>query len=97
MAKTSKKLEEVLGKLGQAGYRIGGISRLPNDYGDQVKIENGAVVNGFDSGKVVVQGKPGDKAAVEEPLGTSGNHKAPAAQLRTNVFVVDGHDEGVKA
>src|SRR5260370_14001652 len=96
MAKTSKKLEEVLGKLGQAGYRIGDISRLPNDYGYQVKIENGAVVNVFDSGKVVVQGKPGNKAAVEEALGTSGDHKAPTAQLRTNVFVVYGHDEGAK-
>src|SRR5260370_31857594 len=96
MAKTSKKLEEGLGKLGQARDRIGDISRLSNDYGDQIKIENGAVVNVFASGKVVVQGKPGDKAALEEALGKSGDHKAPTAQLRTNVFVVYGHDEGAK-
>src|SRR5258708_7076795 len=97
MTKMSKKLEEVLGKLGHAGYRVAAISRLPNDYGSQVKIENGPVVNVFDSGKVVVQGKPGQRVELEQALGLTGARRAaPAVIPSTNVFVVYGHDEGAK-
>jgi predicted nucleotide-binding protein len=96
MSKNEKRLEEVLQMLGRGGFRIGEISRLPNDYGSQVKVEGGPVVNVFDSGKIVVQGKPGQKEAVAEVLGIAESKTPVARPTRRSVFVVYGHDEGAK-
>ena len=49
--------DEIRDALRKAGLGIKEESRLPNDTGVQIHLQNGAIVNCFDSGKYSVQGK----------------------------------------
>jgi predicted nucleotide-binding protein len=82
-------------RLEEAGQTIVSRERLPNDTGDQIRCQGGAIVNVFDTGKVSVQGKNAD--AVRELLDQPSPSRAaiPAVTSTTttrNVFVVYGHD-----
>ena len=83
------KVEEAKVLLQSAQLNVSSEARLPNDTGTQIKLENGAIVNVYDSGKFNTQGKKQKivNAALGAPL--------PAAQeaANTKVFVVYGHDE----
>jgi len=83
------KVEEAKALLQSAQLNVSSEARLPNDTGTQLKLENGAIVNVYDSGKFNTQGKKQKivNAALGAPL--------PAAQeaANTKVFVVYGHDE----
>ena len=86
------KVEEAKALLQSAQLPVSSETRLPNDTGTQLKLENGAIVNVYDSGKFNIQGKKQEivNAALGGPL--------PAAQeaVNTKVFVVYGHDENAR-
>lgn len=83
------KVEEAKALLQSAQLPISSETRLPNGTGTQLKLDNDAIVNVYDTGKFTVQGKNQEivNAALGAPL--------PAAQedINTKVFVVYGHDE----
>ncbi|MFT3983050.1 MAG: nucleotide-binding protein [Lachnospiraceae bacterium] len=61
--------------------------RMKNGYGDTLRLSNGCILNLYDTGKIVYQGKNSDhiKAILERvPETTAANRK---------VFVVYGHDQ----
>lgn len=60
---------------------------MKNGYGDTLKISNGCIVNLYDSGKVVYQGKNTEeiKSLLERGLNTMPKNR--------KVFVVYGHDQ----
>ena len=83
--------------LKAAGLEVVAESRLGNNTGFQLRLNNGAIVNVYDKGTVQVQGKNCD--AVETALGretvaavTSGT-PAAFASPKKKVFVVYGHDQ----
>lgn len=83
--------------LENEGFKVVGHERLPNDTGSQLHINNGAIVNVFDTGTWNVQGKR--REPVEDILdhadsGAGGAASVPAPSR--NVFVVYGHDETAK-
>ena len=86
------KVEEAKALLQSAQLPVSSETRLPNDTGTQLKLENGAIVNVYDSGKFNIQGKKQEivNAALGGPL--------PAAQeaVNTKVFVVYGHEENAR-
>ncbi|WP_305046303.1 TIR domain-containing protein [Geoalkalibacter sp.] len=88
-------LEQVQEILTGNGYMVDEIKAI--GYGQQIKFTNGASVNVYDSGKVVVGGK--DQERVKTLLGLNpGGKPVTATQsgiVRGNnkVFVVYGHDE----
>ena len=77
--------ETVINRIKRGGFSIISDTRLPNNYGDQIKLSNGCIVNYFDTGKLSYQGKNQEmvKAVVEVSETADGNNK---------VFVVYGHD-----
>lgn len=89
-------IDEVRACLQAAGLQIASESALPNSLGTQLRLQNGAIVNCFNTGKFNVQGKNQD--AVKECLGVPDAQPAapqPAAAARpvlSKVFVVYGHD-----
>lgn len=83
------KVEEARALLQSAKIGLVSESRLANSSGTQIKLENGAIVNIFDSGSFNVQGKNQD--AVKAALGADIHALSPV--LNTKVFVVYGHDE----
>lgn len=92
------KLEEARACLHAGGFQISREERLPNDTGTKLTAANGAIINVYDSEKVVVQGKNQD--VVKECLGLGGGQVVvPIAPLfgaqkpmLSKVFVVYGHD-----
>ena len=86
------KVEEAKALLQSAQLPVSSETRLPNGTGTQLKLENGAIVNVYDSGKFNIQGKKQEivNAALGAPL--------PAEQeaVNTKVFVVYGHDENAR-
>jgi len=88
-------VEDVRTLLSGAGFGIIEQCRLPNDTGTKLSIENGAIVNVFDTGTVNVQGRSQEavKAALGlgQSLATSNGTSNTAEPLR-KVFVVYGHD-----
>ena len=84
-------LEEVRKRLAAGGYRITKETRLKNDTGTQLRIDDGAVVNVYDKGTVYCQGK--NCKSIEANLGLDAAAAEPAALgENTKVFVVYGHD-----
>ncbi len=81
------KLEEVKALLQKAQLPVTSDVRLPNNTGAQLKLENGAIVNVYDSGAINVQGK--NPEVVKKALGMT--VPAPVG-VPTRVFVVYGHD-----
>jgi predicted nucleotide-binding protein len=92
------KIEEVKACLAAGGFQISSEERLPNGTGTKVSVTNGGIVNVYDTGKFVVQGKNqepikaclGVQPAIPtaEPQATNGNAKP----VLSKVFVVYGHD-----
>ena len=87
------KIDEVKRALASAGLQISSEQRLRNDTGNQLRLENGAIVNCFDKGTVNVQGKNRD--AVEKALEGNANSSSSRAPS-SKVFVVYGHDSGAR-
>lgn len=92
------KLEEAKELLAKAGMEIASEQRTKNDYGWELRLANGGIVNVFDSGKYSVQGK--FQSEVNTALGTETNGQQPKAAAASpgpakngKVFVVYGHDE----
>jgi predicted nucleotide-binding protein len=84
-------------RLKAAGLLISREARTGNDDGWQLRLQSGAIVNCFDSGRVNVQGRNQDAArsalALDEP--------APATSLSRSVgsrkvFVIYGHDPAAR-
>jgi predicted nucleotide-binding protein len=83
--------------LEAGGHRINQDFRLPNDSGWQLRTEAGGVVNVYDTGRLVLQGK--DKEALEllfdqatAAAGANAGAVAARGAKGRNVFVVYGHD-----
>jgi len=91
------KLEEAKALLAQAGIEIAIEQRTKNDYGWDLRLSNGGIVNVYDTGKCSVQGKCKDEvsAALGMPEGAPAAKPTAAAAPAQNgkVFVVYGHDE----
>lgn len=98
-------IDEAKACLQAGGFQINGEERLPNGTGTKLTATNGAIVNIYDSGKVVVQGKNQDP--VKECLGLGlgvGQVVVPVAPangapkpMLSKVFVVYGHDTAARA
>ncbi|MFN3130286.1 TIR domain-containing protein [Roseibium sp.] len=92
--------DDLINLLQTNGYEITDDARLGNDKGWSIRCSGGEIINLYDSGKVVAQGK--NQSAINSILGQStsfpaGRSKtsaaAPAAHLSPrDVFVVYGHD-----
>ena len=80
-------LDEVRDILAKAGRRVEDEWRLPDGHATQLRLPGAVVVNVYDTGRVVVQGK--QKGAIEALLEVSG---ATIESSHTKVFVVYGHD-----
>lgn len=92
------KLEEAKALLAAGALEITSEQRTKNDYGWELRLTNGGIVNVFDSGKCSVQGKC--QAEVRAALGIEANGQpakaaaaAPAPAKNGKVFVVYGHDD----
>lgn len=79
--------DRIINMVQANGYTVTSADRMKNGYGDILKISNGCIVNLYDSGKVVYQGKNTEaiKAILENSL-------SPMPKNR-KVFVVYGHDQ----
>lgn len=78
---------EVKAVLKTHRYDMVSDERMKNGYGDTLRLSNGCILNIYDSGKVVCQGKNADevKAILEKMSDT--------ATTNRKVFVVYGHDQ----
>ena len=81
-------LDEVKSKLKASGHRIEREDRLANNSGTQLRLENGAIVNVYDSGRVHCQGKNQEEVSA---LFGGTPCSIPAAKS-DKIFVVYGHD-----
>lgn len=95
-------IEEAKACLQAGGFQINGEERLPNGTGTKLSVANGAIVNVYDSGKVVVQGKNQDPVKGCLGLG-SGQVVVPVVPasgapkpILSKVFVVYGHDTAAR-
>ncbi|HDR8932749.1 TPA: nucleotide-binding protein [Burkholderia vietnamiensis] len=99
--------DEAKAALEAAGISIVSEDRLGNDSGVQLKCDNGAIVNCFDTGAHNVQGK--NQAAVKAALDNGRVASKPVAAaaparstawtpkpVKNKVFVVYGHDESAR-
>jgi predicted nucleotide-binding protein len=94
-------LDEIKACLQAASLQVAQESDLPNGTGTQLRLQNGAIVNSYHTGKFNVQGK--NQEPVKECLGVpapqaiAGNGAAAAAKpVLSKVFVVYGHDKGAR-
>ena len=86
-------LDEIKSAVQRAGLPIKSESRLPNDTGTQLRLQNGAIINCFDKGTYNIQGT--NKESVERALavGSSAPGGTAGGSLPSSkVFVVYGHD-----
>lgn len=67
------------------GYQVT-VARLGNNFGDTLRISNGCIINIYDSGKVVYQGKN------QEEIKAILDGKTEVVSQNEKVFVVYGHD-----
>lgn len=96
--------DDIINLLQTNGLQIQSIDRMSNDLGWSIRCAGGEIVQCYDSGKVVAQGKNqgGIKALLGQPLAVPiGNGLpvvAPAngAAGPRDVFVVYGHDDPAK-
>ena len=89
-------IEELKKLLSEKGYSVNGEKKI--QYGQQIKLTNGATITCFDKGKIQVQGKASIKSEMESVIGLSN----PGADVKitaepewnksNEVFVVYGHD-----
>jgi predicted nucleotide-binding protein len=85
--------------LTEAGIQVHSEERLGNDTGMQLRCDGDSIVNLYDSGSVVVQGK--NQKRVREVLNVPAAARKPAggttiASAKTQVFVVYGHDSSAR-
>lgn len=87
------KVDEAKQILSKGGFKIAEESRLPNNTGTKLRLDNGAIVNVWDKGTFNVQGRNTDavKAALALP-GQAGACPADMSAFNKKVFVVYGHD-----
>ena len=93
----SKAIDEALKRLHEYGIIVTAKKRMGNDKGWRVECGNGAIVNVYENGTVVVQGK--SKEEMEKALGLGNNKEGAKTILKKqeqNVFVVYGHDKALK-
>lgn len=85
--------EEVFQRLAAAGLRVASEERNGNDTGWSVRLDSGAIIQCYDSGKIVVQGRNPDPLREILNLGATGAQSKQSAAAPRTVFVVYGHDE----
>ena len=86
-------IDEIRDALRKAGFDIKDESRLGNDKGFQIRLNNGAIVNCFDNGNYNVQGK--NSEVVDTALkgqSDAGYSTTRSAVSSNKIFVVYGHD-----
>lgn len=78
---------EIMAALKAHRYAIASEEKMKNGYGDTLRLTNGCILNLYNSGKVVYQGKNTDeiKAILESVSDTTASNR--------KVFVVYGHDQ----
>lgn len=94
-------VDEAKACLQAGGFQVNSEDRLPNGTGTKITASNGAIINVYDSGKVVVQGK--NQVPVKECLGVQ-PAIAPATAvvggsvkpMLSKVFVVYGHNTAAR-
>src|SRR5438128_1186985 len=84
------EIEEVKRRLTAAGCEIKSEEELPNNSGVQLRLASGAIVNIYNTGKVLVQGRNTDE--VERCLELGRAEPAGERAASNKVFVVYGHD-----
>jgi len=92
------QLEQIRACLQAGGFQVATEEALANGTGTQLRLQNGAIVNSFNTGKFNVQGK--NQGPVKECLGVPAEAAAAAAPqngagakpVLSKVFVVYGHD-----
>ena len=77
-------------KLYSSGYKVCEENRMKNNVGNVLRLENGCIVNCYDTGKITYQGKNTEE--VKLLLETSNND----VEKNRKVFVVYGHDKDAK-
>jgi predicted nucleotide-binding protein len=82
-------LDEIRDLLAKAGYRVDDERRLPDGHATQLRLSGGVVVNVYDKGSFVVQGKR------TEAMRSGWALVRTRSTAPTNVFVVYGHDPTV--
>ena len=94
-------VEEAKACLHAGGFQVNSEDRLPNGTGTKITASNGAIINVYDSGKVVVQGK--NQVPVKECLGVQTAIAPVAATVGGGVkpmlskfFVVYGHNTAAR-
>ncbi|MDR3476777.1 MAG: nucleotide-binding protein [Gammaproteobacteria bacterium] len=90
------KLHEIKNKLASSGYNISHESRINNNTGVKLELENGCIINAYDKGTHSIQGKNTDE--VNQLLS---NHPVDSLIPKEDkspkkIFVVYGHDDGAK-
>jgi predicted nucleotide-binding protein len=89
-------LDQIKERLGAAGIRVVEESRDGNNTGWRLRLDCNAVVNLYDSGKIVIQGK--NPKPVRDALGLESEPKPVSfpfpkgGETSRKVFVVYGHD-----
>lgn len=95
-------LDDIRACLQAGGFQLASDSPLANGTGTQLRLQNGAIVNSFNTGNFNVQGKNQD--AVKACLGMQPAQATPVAfpgvvaakPVLSKVFVVYGHDAAVR-
>lgn len=96
-------LEDIKACLQAGSFQIVNESALANGTGTQLRLQNGAIVNSYHTGRFIVQGK--NPEAVKACLGVSVAQPALAAApqngaeakpMLSKVFVVYGHDAAAR-
>jgi len=80
-------MDQVKQILSASGFAIRNESPLSNNHGTRINLENGAIVNVFDTGKISIQGKNAD--LVKPCFSGDVSDSTPSNR---KVFVVYGHD-----
>ena len=89
-------LDAVKKRLAERPFEIEEESRLPNGYGTQLRLVSQAVINVYDSGKYIVQGK--NVEPVKDWLDRSeASGLSNTAHSNSDVFVVYGHDQNARS
>ncbi len=89
------KLDEMQGLLSQE-YEVLDIKEI--QHGHKFILQNGAIVNVFNTGKYNVQGKESEtvKAYIESNIGDQQKAGVQTTSISKKVFVVYGHDEAAR-
>ncbi|MBI4082302.1 MAG: nucleotide-binding protein [Candidatus Lambdaproteobacteria bacterium] len=90
-------IDEIKRALSEQSIAVTEESRLPNDIGSQLRLQNEAIVNAFDKGTWNVQGKNPGKKDIEKILSdAAAGNKGTRPVTNRNVFIVYGHDTATR-